>query len=83
MAKGTGKPGATVTRKVSKGPNKGDTVEFHANSASAEIPGKLVPRRVLKDVGTKNTASTLPKGKSSSSSKSSSSPKRQKRRFSF
>ena len=54
------KPGSTVTKKVSRGPNKGDTVRFKANSASARIPGKLVPRRVVKDVGKKNT-STVPK----------------------
>lgn len=56
------KPGKTVTKKVTKGPNKGDTVQFKANSASAEIPGKLVPRRVIKDVGKKNV-SGVTKGK--------------------
>ena len=60
--KGKAKPGKSVTRKVSKGPNKGDTVQFRANSASAEEPGKLKPRRVIKNVGKKNT-STIPKGK--------------------
>ena len=63
MAKGTAKPGATVTRKVSKGPGKGDLVQFKANSASAKEPGKLKPRRVIKDVGTKGTQASLPKGK--------------------
>lgn len=61
--KGTVKPGKTVTRKVSKGPGKGDTVVFKANSASSKHPGKLVPRRVVKDVGKKGTQSSLPKGK--------------------
>lgn len=56
------KPGASVTKKVKKGPNKGDTVQFRANSSSANIPGKLTPRRVIKDVGKKNT-STVTKGK--------------------
>jgi len=60
---GKAKPGATVTRKVTKGPNKGDKVQFKANSASAAQPGKLVPRRVIKDTGAKNTAASLPKGK--------------------
>ena len=61
--KGHAKPGSTVTRKVSKGPNKGDTVKFKANKSGTKNPGKLVPRRVVKDVGTKNTAQSLPKGK--------------------
>ena len=62
-AKGTVKPGKVVTRKVSKGPGKGDTVRFKANSASAKRPGKLVPRRVIKDVGKKGTQKTVIKGK--------------------
>ena len=57
------KPGSTVTRKVKSGENKGDTVQFKANSSSAALPGKLVARRVIKNVGKKNTASSLPKGK--------------------
>jgi hypothetical protein len=57
------KPGATVTRKVTEGPGKGDTVQFKANSASARLPGKLVPRRVIKDVPPLNTQSSLPHGK--------------------
>lgn len=57
-----GKPGSTTTRKVTRGPNKGDTVQFKANSSSAAIPGKRVPRRVIKDVGKKNRTSLL-KGK--------------------
>lgn len=61
--KGTAKPGSTVTRKVTKGPGKGDTVRFKANSASAQEPGKLKPRRVLKDVPPRGTQKTLAKGK--------------------
>ena len=61
--KGKAKPGSTVTRKVTTGPNKGDTVQFKANSAGSKFPGKLTPRRVIKDVGKKNTAGSLPKGK--------------------
>ena len=57
------KPGSTVTRKVKSGPNKGDTVQFKANSSSAALPGKLVARRVVKDAGKKNTAKSLSKGK--------------------
>ena len=60
---GKAKPGTTVTRKVSKGPGKGDTVRFKANSASAKEPGKLKPRRVIKDVPPKNTQKTVAKGK--------------------
>ena len=56
-------PGRTVTRKVTKGPGKGDTVRFKANSSSAQRPGKLVPRRVIKDVKPKGTQHSLPKGK--------------------
>lgn len=56
------KPGSTVTKKVTRGPNKGDTVRFKANSASAALPGKLNPKRVVKDVGS-NNSSTVEKGK--------------------
>ena len=63
MAKGRAKPGSTVTRKVTRGPGKGDTVQFKANKAGTKHPGKLVPRRVVKDVGKKGTQRSLPKGK--------------------
>jgi len=63
MAKGRARPGSTVTRKVSRGPGKGDTVTFKANSSKSRNPGKLVPRRVVKDVGRKNTQKSLPKGR--------------------
>jgi len=56
------KPGSSVTKTVTKGPNKGDKVRFKANSASAQIPGKLNPKRVTKDVGKKNTSGVV-KGK--------------------
>lgn len=62
-AKGKAKPGSIVTRKVTRGPGKGDTVQFKANSSSAAMPGKLVPRRVIKDRGKKGTQNSLPKGK--------------------
>ena len=52
----------TKRRKITRGPNKGDSVKFTANSSSANLPGKLVPRRVVKDRGAKNR-SKLPKGK--------------------
>ena len=60
---GKARHGSTVTRKVRSGPGKGDTVQFKANSASAKEPGKLKPRRVIKDVGAKHTQKTLPHGK--------------------
>lgn len=60
---GFAKPGKKVTRKVTKGPGKGDTVQFKANSAKAREPGKLKPRRVTKDVAPKGTQRTIPKGK--------------------
>lgn len=62
-AKGKARPGSTVTRKVSRGPNKGDTVQFKANTAGAQKPGKLVPRRVTKDAGPKRVGSSIPIGK--------------------
>jgi len=61
--KGRAKPGRTVTRKVTKGPGKGDTVEFKANTSSARMPGKLVPRRVIRDVPPLRTQKSLPRGK--------------------
>lgn len=61
--KGTARPGSSVTRKVSRGPGKGDTVQFKANRPGTQHPGKLVPRRVVKDVSPKNTQTSLPKGK--------------------
>ena len=64
------KPGATVTRKVTKGANKGDTVQFKANGPGTAHPGKLVPRRVVKNTGAKNTT-TLAKGKKKKGSKKS------------
>ena len=56
-------PGKTVTRKVTQGPGKGDTVRFKANSSKAALPGKLVPRRVIKDVAPRGTQKSLPHGK--------------------
>ena len=52
-----------MTRKVTKGPGKGDTVQFTANKAGTQEPGKLKPRRVIKDVGPKGTQKTLARGK--------------------
>ena len=60
---GRARPGSTVTRKVTRGPGKGDTVQFKANRAGTKNAGKLVPRRVIKDVGTKGTQASLPKGR--------------------
>ncbi len=57
------RPGSKVTRKVTRGPGKGDTVQFVANSSSAKRPGKLNPRRVIKDVKPKGTQRSLPKRK--------------------
>lgn len=63
---GQARPGSMVTRKVTRGPGKGDTVKFKANSSSANLPGKLVPRRVVRDVAPKGTQRSLPKGKTGS-----------------
>lgn len=60
---GKAKPGSATTRKVSRGPNKGDTVKFVANKPGTQNPGKLVPRRVVKDAGSKRVGSSIPVGK--------------------
>ena len=44
------KVGSTFTRKVSRGPNKGDTVRFRVAPS-----GKAYPTRVLKDRGNNST----------------------------
>lgn len=43
------KSGSTSTRKVTKGPNKGDTVRFKVAPG-----GKEYPTRVTRDTGSKN-----------------------------
>ena len=60
---GHARPGSTVIRRVKSGPGKGDLVEFRANSAGSAEPGKLKPRRVVKDVPPLRTQSTLAHGK--------------------
>ena len=62
-SKGHAKAGSSVTRKVSRGPGKGDTVKFVANKAGTRNPGKLVPRRVVKDVAPKRGGGSLPVGR--------------------
>lgn len=53
------KPGSTFTKKVTQGPNKGDTVSFKIARG-----GKPFPTRVIKDVGKKSTLSkSIPRGK--------------------
>ena len=42
---------------------KGDTVQFKANKSGTKHPGKLVPRRVVKDVKPKGTQRSLAKGR--------------------
>ncbi len=44
------KKGVTFTKKISKGPNKGDTVQFKTAAG-----GKPFPIRVIKDVGSRST----------------------------
>ena len=44
------KPGTTFTKKVSRGPNKGDTVAFKVAPG-----GKPYPTRVVQDVGKPST----------------------------
>jgi len=43
------KPGSTFTKKLTQGPNKGDTVTFRVARG-----GKPYPVRVVKDIGSKN-----------------------------
>lgn len=47
--------GKTTTRKVTRGPNKGDTVTFKGSPS-----GKPYPTRVVKDVGKKSTLRNNP-----------------------
>ena len=49
------KTGATFTKKISRGPNKGDTVRFKVAPS-----GKPYPVRVLKDIGTRSTLRNNP-----------------------
>ncbi len=64
------KPGATVTRKVTSGRDKGDTVQFKANAPGTQEPGKLKPRRVIRDVPPlRKKSSTIPKGKKKKTAK--------------
>jgi hypothetical protein len=48
--KSSGKPGSKVTRRVTRGKNKGDTVSFGFGPS-----GKPFPKRVVKDVGPRST----------------------------
>lgn len=48
--KSSGKPGRSTTRKITRGPNKGDTVQFKFARG-----GKPFPTRVVRDVGTPST----------------------------
>lgn len=47
--------GKTKTRKVTRGPNKGDTVTFKGSPS-----GKPYPARVVRDVGKKSTLGNNP-----------------------
>ena len=48
--KSSKRPGTRFTKKITKGPNKGDTVSFRIAKG-----GKPYPTRVLKDVGSPST----------------------------
>ena len=50
--------GKTFTKKVTKGPNKGDTVSFRVAKG-----GKPYPTRIVKDVGAKNTSNVAKRKK--------------------
>ena len=49
------KPGKTFTKKITRGPNKGDTVAFKVASG-----GKPFPTRVVRDTGSKSTLRNNP-----------------------
>ena len=51
MARKTLKKGATRTKKLTRGPNKGDTVTFKGSPS-----GKPFPSKIVRDVGKKNTS---------------------------
>lgn len=53
------KPGSRFTKKVTRGPNKGDTVSFKVAKG-----GKPFPTRVVKDRGKPSTLNKkIPRGK--------------------
>lgn len=55
MARKLFKPGATFTKRVTRGPNKGDLVQFKVGPS-----GKQFPVRVLEDVKGKSTLRNNP-----------------------
>jgi len=55
MARKKFKPGSTFTKKVTRGPNKGDTTRFKVAPG-----GKPYPIAVLKDVGKPSTLRNNP-----------------------
>ena len=58
--------GKTMTKKITRGPNKGDTVQFKGTPS-----GKPFPSRVIKDVGGNSTLrdNGIPIGKKKSKAK--------------
>ncbi len=55
MARKLQKPGATFTKNITRGPNKGDKVSFKVASG-----GKPFPTRVIKDKGSNSTLKNNP-----------------------
>ena len=55
MARRRLKAKSTFTKKITRGPNKGDTVSFKVARG-----GKPFPTRVVKDVGTRSTLRNNP-----------------------
>lgn len=74
---GMAKPGSTVTRKVTRGPGKGDTVTFKA-TVGGKNPGELYPIRIVRDVPPLGTQKTIPRGPKSKK-KAKPKPRRRKR----
>ena len=53
-----GPTGRTFTKRITQGPNKGDTVTFKVSPS-----GKPFPTRVVRDVGTRSTLRNNPRVK--------------------
>jgi len=73
MARKTFKPKSTFTKKITRGPNKGDRVAFKVASG-----GKPFPTRVLNDKGSNSTLKNNPGVKFGKKAKSKSKTKKKK-----
>ncbi len=58
MARKKLRAGSGFTKKVTRGPNKGDTVRFKVAKG-----GKPYPTKIVKDVGKRNTSNVAKRGR--------------------